>query len=131
MKQYIGSKKVRLIEDTGEKTPGGTEIVKVTYDDNTAEHFSKLMFDKVVDTKPCDATVLRDRRVAPVCQIVQAVLREWGLKVGELPYLSTLLNQSLNSNTDQALLKLVSEWMPRPLSLDDIDYIAVDRILKS
>ena len=58
------------------------------------------------------------------------VLREWGLKVGELPYFSQLLNGLLDFNRDSAMIYLISEYMPKPLSLDDVDLITVDRILK-
>lgn len=130
-KQYIGQKKIRLIEDTEEKTSGGYPIVKITYDDNSVEHFSELMFKKIVTDKPCDLGELRDKRVGPIVEIVLAIFRDWGLKPGELEYFSALLNRSLNYNSDQALIGLVSKFMPKPNSLDDIDYFTIDRILKS
>lgn len=130
-KQFIGPKKIRLIEETEEKTAGGYSITKVTYDDNDVEYFSSLMFNKIVSDKPCDLTELRDKRVTPVVEIILAVIRDWGLKVGELSYFSALLNKSLQYNSDQALIGLVSKFMPKPNSLDDVDYATVDRILKS
>ena len=113
-----------------DKTPGGVEIVKVTFQDDTVEHFSKIMFNKVIDSERCDDTQLRDKRVKAVVEMMLIVLREWGIKVGELPLMSALINQSLNYNNDQALLALVSKYMSRPNSLDDIDLLTVDRILK-
>jgi len=127
---YIGQKKVKFSKNSGERTAGGVEIVKVQYEDGTEEHFSKLMFDKIVDTKPCDETQLRKKRLYPVFKILATVMREWGVKVGELTYLSSLMNNSLQNSSDAALIKLVSKWMPKPLSLDDVDYLTVDRILK-
>jgi hypothetical protein len=131
MKQFIGGKRIKLIEDTLEKTQGGYEIVKVTFEDNTIEHFSKVMFNKIVSDKACDASELRDKRIQPVVEIILAILRDWGIRTGELPYFSALLNQSLDYNSQQALIKLVSQWMPKPNSLDDVDFITIDRILKS
>lgn len=131
MKQYIGEKEIRLIEDTEEKTSGGYDIKKITYKDNSVEYFSAIMFNKIVSDKPCDLSQLRDKRVAPVVEIILAVLRDWGLKVGELQYFSALLTKSLEYNSDQALIGLVGKYMPKPNSLDDVDYMTVDRILKS
>jgi len=129
--QYIGNKKVKQIIETGDKTETGVSIVKIHFQDGSVEYFSKLMLDKILSNKGCDATELRDKRIRPVVEVLAAVLRDWGIKTGELPYISALLNQSLNHNSDQALIKLISKWMPKPNSLDDLDYITVNRILRS
>lgn len=129
-KEFIGKKLIKSVETTTDKTPGGMEILKVTFQDDTVEQFSKVMFDKVIASERCDDTQLRDKRVKAVVEMMLIVLREWGIKVGELPLMSALINQSLNYNNDQALISLVSKYMPRPNSLDDIDLLTVDRILK-
>jgi len=130
MPQFIGKKKVKSVEETQDKTGGGISIMKVIYDDGSIEHLSKLMLDKVLSSKVCDETELRDKRIQPVVATVLTILREWGVKTGELQYLSSLLNSSLDYNSNQALLKLVSKWMPKPNSLDDVSLITIDRILK-
>lgn len=128
--QFIGEKKIKSSGKTKEKTPGGVTIMRVEFEDGVVEHFSDLMFGQVVSDESCDLTALRDKRMTPVVEIVLAAMREWGVKVGELPYFSALLNQSLQHNSDQALLKLVGGYMPKPLSLDEVDYVTIDRILK-
>ena len=128
--QFIGQKKIKFVKDSGEKTSGGTSIMEVCYQDDTVERFSSIMLEKISDIKPCDATELRKKRIEPVVKIVLLILQEWGIKTGELSYFSALLNQSLDYNSNQALLKLLKDWIPNPLSLDDIDLIAVDRILR-
>jgi hypothetical protein len=131
MKQYIGNKIITSVEKTNEKTEGGVDILKVSFRNGAVEHFSRLMFDKIVSEKSCDEATLREKRVAPVVAILLSILREWGIKAGELQYLSALLNRSLDYNRNQALTKLLSDWMPKPKSLDDLDLITIDRILKS
>ena len=128
--KYVGEKQVKQAVMTEEKTPTGIEIVKIEFEDGTAEHFSKLMYEKIVSDEKCDLTKLRDKRMEPVVTIVLGVMRDWGVKIGELPYFASLLNLSLNNNSDQALFKLVSKYMPKPSSLDDIDYVTIDRILR-
>ena len=128
-KQYIGNRKVKSVKETQNKTAGGINILEVHFEDRI-EKFSKLMFDNIVSEKPCNLTELRDKRVDPVVQIVLAVLREWGIKVGELDNIMLKVNQSLNYNNNQALLKLLGQWMPDPKSLDDVDLLTLDDILR-
>lgn len=129
--QFIGGKKIKISKELEEKTQGGTPVIKVLYEDGTEEHFSKLAFDLVVDTKPCDLTQLQRKRVEPVVKVLAGVIMEYGIQVGDLDYVSALLNKSLQYNSDQALLMLIGKWMPKPLSLDNVDYITVDRILRN
>lgn len=128
---FIGEKEIKEATETKEKTPTGITIMKVEFKDESIEYISKLMFDKVKSVDKCDLTQLRDRRVGPVVEIVLGVMRDWGLKIGELPYFASLLNESLNYNSDNALLKLVSKYGPKLKSLDDIDYVTIDRILRN
>ena len=126
---FIGEKEIKEVKETKEKTIGKNPIIEVKFIDGEVQHFSKIMYDKIISKEKCDATELREKRLTPVLEIVLAVLRDWGITAGELPYFSIKLNQSLDYNTNQALIKLVSKYMPIPKSLDDIDYITIDRIL--
>ena len=128
--KFIGEKKIASVIQTEDKTSGGFHLMKVSYEDESIEYISSLMFEKVVAEKRCDETELRDKRVLPIVEEIQKLVRDWGLKVGELPYMGQKVNQSLNFNYDEALYSLLSDWMPRPKSLDDVDYNTVDRILK-
>lgn len=130
-KRYIGSKKIERTKEIEEKTPNGFSIIEVEYEDQTKEWISSLMFEKIVSETPYDLSELRDKRITPIVQVVLAVLRDWGIKLNELPYMSVLLNQSLDFNQKEALLELWSKWMPRPISPDDVDMITIDRVLKS
>lgn len=129
--KFIGGKKIEQTRELAEKTPGGFAIIEVKYEDKTTEWLSVLMFAKVVSEQACDASALRDKRIPPVVQELIATLRDWGIKLGELPYMSTLLNQSLDFNQKEALLELWSKWMPKPLSPDEVDLVTVDRVLRS
>ena len=129
-KQYIGKKKITLAKETEEKTEGGIVIMEVVFEDETTEHFSKLMFDEIISENRYDESELREKRITPVVAVVLAVLRDWGIKTGELPYFSAVLNNSLDENQKQALTKLLSDWMPKPNSLDELDLVTIDRILR-
>lgn len=128
---FIGDKVIKEKIDTEEKTPGGIKIVLVEFEDGTKEMFSELMYDKIVSEEICDATTLRDKRIFPVIESLLFTLREWGVKLNELTYMSVVLNQSLSFNEKEALKELWIKWIPTLNSIDEIDLIAIDRVLKS
>ena len=129
--QYIGEKKVANIIDSGTKTHGGVSVVAVLYEDGTKEMISSLMMDKIVSETSCDLTELREKRLNPVVEQVLNVLRDWVVKFNELQYMSMLLNQSLEFNQKEALIKLWGAWGPKLISPEDVDLITVDNVLRS
>ena len=129
--KYIGEKKVANIIDSGAKTHGGIPVMIVLYEDNSKELFSSWMIDKIVSETSCDLTALREKRLTPVVEQILNLLRDWGVKFNELPYMSMSLNQSLDFNHKEALIKLWRAWGPKLLSPDDVDLITVDNVLRS
>ena len=127
---FIGEKEIKNTETSEQKTEGGGEIIKVEYVDGTVEFLPKLMYDKVVTEQSIDLSQLREKRVQPIVQSILFILREWGIKTGETSYFSALLNQSLNNNIEQATIMLWGQFMPKPKSLDDVDLLTVDRVLR-
>ncbi len=130
-KIWIGDKKIKNVVDTGEKTPAGTPLFEVEFVNNTKEIFSKIMYEAIISKESCDASALREKRVYPVVGSVLAIMREWGIKIGETQYFSVLVTQSLNNNKDEAEKQLWLPWGPTIKSLDDVDLIMVDRVLRS
>ena len=129
--KFIGNKKIKRVKELEDKTVGGFAIVEVEYEDSTTEWISSPMLEKVVSDESCDASALRDKRVEPIVQEMLTLLRDWGVKLGELTYILSKLEQSLDYNSKQALLELWSKWMPKPLSLEDVDLVTIDRVLRS
>lgn len=127
---FIGGREVKDTKNTGEVTPGGFEVLEVTFQNGRVERFSKLMYDKIVTENSIDETELRNKRIFPIVEALLVVLRDWGIRLGELPYMSLLLNQSLDYNTKEAIIELWSQYMPKPDSPDDVDLQTVDRVLK-
>jgi hypothetical protein len=121
---FIGQKKIK-------QAVNKDNLTEIEYEDNSKEVISKLMYDATVSEKSCDLTQLREKRVKPIVEEVLCVLRNWGIKLSEIPYFSTLLTTSLHYNEDEALKELYSKWLPNIKSLDDIDLVTLDRILKS
>ncbi len=130
-KVWIGDKKIGSTSTLKEKTPAGYDLIEVIFTNGTTAIFSKMMFDAIVSVESCDDSALRDKRVHPVVGSVLAIMREWGIKVGETQYFSALVTQSLNSNKDEAEKQLWKGWAPTIKSLDDVDLILIDRVLKT
>lgn len=127
---YIGENKIKG-ERVFDKTPAGADIIEVEYENGEVEVFSKLMYDAVKTDAVIDLSKLRDLRIFPIVGSVLMVLREWGIKLDELDYFSTVLNQSLQTNEKEALKYLYQKWSPTIKSHDAVDLITIDRILKS
>jgi hypothetical protein len=62
---------------------------------------------------------------------VLTFLRNWGIKINELPYFSAVLNTSLDENEKAALKKLWLPWIPTINEIDDVNLIAIDQVLKN
>lgn len=129
--KYVGDKRITALDEILGTTPTGHKIYQVTFKDGSQEYISELMLEKVATDRSKNPSELRDLRVFPVVQVVLAVLRDWGIKMSELPYFSAVLNQSLDTNHKQALNQLFAAWMPKPRDPEDIDLITIDRILKT
>ncbi len=123
MDKYIGERKIKGIS--------GENEITVEYEDGKKEVFSKLMYDKIVSDQSCDATTLREKRIQPVVAAVLKILCEWGIKLNELPYMSAVLNESLKQNENEALKQLWLAWAPTINTVDDIDLVSIDRVLRS
>jgi uncharacterized membrane-anchored protein YjiN (DUF445 family) len=127
---YIGGKKIKEAKPA-EKTSNGIEVVDVVYTDNSVETLSKLMYDKITSEKSCDLTTLRERRMEPVVQEMLAVLMKWGIKTSELQYMSVLLNTSLQESEKEAIKELWLPLIPNLKDIEDVDLIAVDKVLRA
>ena len=125
---FIGNK---VIENGQHTEVNSIHLVEVTYVDSSKEVFSERMYEVVQSETECDLTALRDKRIEPVVKDVLTILRDWGVKMSELPYFSNLLNTSLMENEKAALKELWKPWISTLNSLDDVDLIAVDRVLKT
>ena len=130
-KQYIGPREVKEIKDTKEKTNGGVAIKRVTYVDGKVEHLSTLMIDATLADKVCDLTELRDKRIEPVVSGMLALLRDWGLQIGEIPAMISTLNALVQFNFDQAELMLWAKWTIDPKQLTEVTLLDADRVLLS
>ena len=128
---FIGEREIKEQNTLDEQTPAGMPLVEVVFTNDEKACYPQMMMEHLVSEQACDATALREKRVKPIVEALLAVLREYGLQTGDLPYVSALLNQSLDFNSQQALHLLWAEWMPHPRSADEVDLITIDRVLRA
>ena len=128
--KFIGEKQIEKAAELEEKTTSGIAIISVEFVDGTHELLSALMLDKTVTEEACDLSTLRDKRVQPVVEEVLKLFRDWGLKLNELGYLSTLMVQSLEYSDTQAMLHLWSKEGVKLQTPQDVDLLTLDRVLK-
>ncbi len=131
MDKFIGEKKIKQTTELKEQTFGGVSMIEVEYEDGTKGRFSSLMLAAITTDKAIDATALRDKRIFPVVEKVLGVLRDWGIKGGELPYMAAVLNQSLEFNERAALRLLWDTWLPGLKDPNDVDLITIDKVLRA
>jgi len=130
-KKYIGRKRVKKADLSEHKTASGLEIATIEFEDETVEQFSSLILPHILTSKPIDLSELREKRIQPIVGVVLQVLRDWGIKMGELQYFSVLLQNSLDFNHNEAIKELWKTWMPKPSAPDEVDLLTVDRVLKA
>ena len=123
---FIGSKEIKSTRDYKDEV----ELIEVTFADDTVELFSKKMYEVMVTDAACDLTELREKRITPIVQEVLKTLRDWGIRLSELPYFGAVLNNSIDQNTNEALIELWGQHMPKPLAPDEVSLIIVDKVLK-
>ena len=127
---YIGKNKIKETKESGQ-TVGGVSIIEITYEEGGKQYLSKLMYDKIVSKEQCDDSMLRDKRIAPVVEVALTMLRDWGIRLDELPYFSAMLDRSIEFNRNEAANELWREWVFNPKHPEEVDMIAIDRVLKA
>lgn len=124
---YIGPNKIKSHKDIKGEIP----LVEVTYDNGNVEQLSKLTFDEVVSEEACDLTELRRRRVSPAVNEFLTIIRNRGLKINEMDYMDAMLKTSLEEFARHAQCMLWKDYMPQPHDPGEVDFVTIDRILRT
>jgi len=104
MINYIGEKEVKGFSETGDRTPGGSTMVKVEYVDGSSDVMSHTRYLTVVGEEKLDATQLRDKLAKRVASMIYGVLHEYDVKLGEVDFVldnvATLVNGAIERATN-------------------------------
>jgi len=85
MEQYYGNKKIMGVyplED--KKTPAGSEMVRIMFEDGTEETMPKVRCELVCTETVSDLTTVQNKLKARVGAILFSTLHEYGVKMGEV-----------------------------------------------
>lgn len=94
-KLYFGMKPYMAVADTGRKTPTGTTIVQILYDDGTSVITTDQFFNLVKSEVPLDATSFRNLLLPEIMKRVFAVFTDLNVRQEDI---------------DSIMAKMVSTW---------------------
>lgn len=107
-KQYIGDKLILGVEKIEDKTPIGSDMVNVLFDNGTSKKYPTAMFNHVVTEEPIDATKLREKKVDPIVNQTIVLLQESDIIMDDIEYYINTLMASIDYKSTRANSKLYS-----------------------
>ena len=87
MEQYIGDRKIMLVMELPEmKTPGGADMVEVSFENGTKEVMPKKRLETIAISSETPGEPLKDKQILKdtLGNTIIAVLMEYGIKDGEV-----------------------------------------------
>ena len=103
--QYIGVNKiigVTVLEDV--KTPGGAEMVKVFYENNSfSEIMPKKSFEILVSDAIEDTTISTDKKIKAMTFEILQIVGEYDINVNEINILIREIGNQIALNIDRAM----------------------------
>jgi len=132
MNTYIADRKfefVVVLQD--KKTPGGAEMVQVTFEDGTSEIMPKARFELIVSEEKSDATGVNRIIRNTVGSRVFAVLHEFGIRVGEIDLVLDEVAQLTNSGISKAVNTLLKIEDKNDLSLIQVNEILLENVQRT
>jgi len=112
--KFIGDKKILSTSLTSEKTPIGSEIIKVLFEDGTSKLFPKALFERIQTDTPIDAGVLRKKWVDVVVNNTIILLQENDIRMEDMDYFMNTLLVSIDEKCNRANAALYGvEYYPQ------------------
>lgn len=106
MKKFLGDKEVIAAIVAENVTPIGSEMVVVTFIDDTTKLMPKTLFERLQSDAPIDATELRSRWIDPIVNQMIVLLQEGDVRMEDIPYTMETLAQSLDHKSNKSIAKL-------------------------
>jgi len=117
METFIADKKVLTTEVlVNEKTPVGSEMVKVTFEDETTEVMPKARFELITTNSKSDATSVQKKVSSRVGALMYSTMHEYGIKMGEINNVTDACVSLANAGYERARDALFGfEFLDLPL----------------
>ena len=105
-KQYIGSDLILGVEKIDDKTPIGSDMVNVLFDNGKSKKYPSAMFEHIVTSEPIDSSKLREKKVDPIVNQTIVLLQESDIVMDDVEYFLNLLTASIDYKSTRANSKL-------------------------
>jgi len=103
MQHYIGAKEVSIVvEVPDKKTPGGSEMVEVSFSDGTKEVMPKQRLELLSSDKEIDLSEIQKKLNTRVGALIFSLLHEYGVKVGETGQIADAVIELVNLSHSRA-----------------------------
>lgn len=132
---WIGSDKISIVAESDLKTPMGSDVVEVTFDNGKVTTMPKKTYEIIVTDVASDASIVQRSKFNQMVPALKAVLCEYDIKVSEIKPLLEELGASIDNNfsraVNYALTKDDSVWIPNSNPLYDRSILEADAIIRS
>lgn len=99
---YIGSDKISVVAEIDEKTPMGSPMVEVTFENGSKVTMPQKTYEIVVTDVASDLAIVRRLKFNQLVPALKAVLCEYDLEVSEIQALLQELGASIDNNFARA-----------------------------
>lgn len=127
--QYIADKKILGVTESEIKTPGGVNMIKVLFEDNTFEVMPRMRFEIVVSDKMSDATTVQNSIKDAVGKSLFLVMHEYGIKTGEIDGVLDQCTEFVNNGLKKAS-DILFGFERADITLNTINHILLEQHAK-
>lgn len=127
--EYIGKKRIITVIELDEKTPAGSDMVEVCFEDSTKEKMPKVRFELVATMELSDDTIVMQKLLARVGAVLFGTLHEYGARWGEVNAMSDAMVKLCENGMEKA--SDIKWGCDKPnISLNEINKILVENNAK-
>lgn len=132
---YIGSDKVSIVAESDQKTPMGSDIVEVTFENGTKATMPKKTYELTVTDVPSDASIVRRTKFNQLVPGIKALICEYDITVAEIQPLLQELAAGIDNNfaraTNFAWTGDDSQFIPNTNPLYNRSLLEADALIRS
>lgn len=132
---YIGADKISIVAEIDQKTPMGSPMVEVTFENDSTVIMPKKTYEIIVTDVASDASIVRRSKFNQMVPAIKAVICEYDILVSEIQPLLQELASGIDNNfaraTNYAWTKDDSLYIPNSNPLYARSILEADAIIRS
>lgn len=134
-KKFVGRREVASVVHEEFKTPGGADVVRITFVDGFKELMPMKSYEALVSTQVSDDTELRKAKLKLITKDVLKVVAEHDLKLGEVDELNRQVGAAIFESANRATHFLWTDkdesYVPGFNSVLELSLLDVEEVLKT